>query len=119
MDLLALLAPIGVLAAALGIFYAIFTTNRVKTTIEVYEKENTAQGKRISTLEHDNEVKEARITSLERENVTLRDLATGRSAIEAFVLVFERSQRERAEEHRQTLETLARLEHSLTQDRTR
>jgi type II secretory pathway component PulJ len=104
--ILGVLVAVSILAAAFGVAYAVFTSARVRTTIEVYEKENAAQGKRIDTLEKDAEVAATRIKALEEQNTTLRDLATGKTAIEAFALVYERTQHERASEHQSVLKML-------------
>lgn len=80
----AILAAIVGITGALGIAYAVFTSARVKQTIELYEKENKAQGTRISSLEIE-------VEKLREQNEVLRDLATGKSAIDAFVTVFTRT----------------------------
>ena len=112
---LSILAAVAAIAGALGIFYAVFTSARVKTTIELYQTENEAQGKRIKSLEDDSRIKAEQIGSLKRENDTLRDLATGRSAVEALAATLTAEQSLRREEHNAMMLLLGEMKESLSE----
>lgn len=89
------------IAGMLGIAYAVFTSARVAKTIELYKLENEAQGKRIKSLEDEDKVKAERLAAVERENVLLRDLATGNTAIQTLAKVI-------SQEHQTILSALER-----------
>lgn len=84
---LTVIAAVLALSGTLGIAYAVFTSARVSKTIELYKLENEAQGKRIATLEQEDRAKAERLAAVERENILLRDLATGTSAIQTLTKV--------------------------------
>lgn len=113
--IIAALTATAVITGALGIAYAVFTSARVKTTIELYQTENEAQGKRIKSLEDEGRIHAEQIGSLKRENDTLRDLATGRSAVEALSAALRTEQSLRREEHNAMMLLLGEMKESLAE----
>lgn len=105
MNWVPVITAIATVAGALGIAYAVFTSARVQSTINLYKEENTAQGKRITTLEGDNRLALEKLEAMRRENDMLRDLATGRTAIEALAADIRVSNGERAAEHQALMES--------------
>lgn len=98
-DLLPIFATIVTVAGALGIVYAVFTSARVQSTINLYKEENIAQGKRIATLDSDVRLATEKLEAIRRENDMLRDLTTGKTAIEAMTVTFNREENLRHQEH--------------------
>lgn len=99
MDSLPLLAAILTVAGGMGIAYAVFTSARVQSTITLYKEENEAQGKRITTLSFDMQAAKEQLKLILRENEMLKDLATGKSAIEAMSVMLTREESQRHQEH--------------------
>jgi hypothetical protein len=87
------------LSGALGIAYAIFRSATVTKTMELYKLENEALGKSVSRLQADQAVQSERITVLENENRVLRDVVTGKTAIEHLTGEVLRTEAQRREEH--------------------
>lgn len=112
---LSVLGAVAGLAGALGIAYAVFTAAKVKTTIELYQTENEAQGKRIKSLEEDARLQAEQIGGLKRENETLRDLATGRSVLEGLAADVRQAETLRLEEHREMMGLLREMKESLAE----
>ena len=115
MNLLPIFATIATIAGGLGIAYAVFTSARVQSTINLYKEENTAQGKRISTLETETRVAQEKLTALQRENDMLRDLATGRTAVEALSREIRDAEAQRKDEHVEIVRLLTAIRDRLSQ----
>lgn len=80
-----ILGVVGIAASAL----VYFRMGMAKTTIELLEKNNSTLNDRVGILEHEGREKDkhiakcdGKIAALESERTTLRDLVTGRSAVE-------------------------------------
>lgn len=99
----------------LGVAYAVFTSAKVQKTVELYKLENEAQGKRIGTLEGDKTTLGERVAALERENLTLKDLATGKTFMEVLSKEITEAEAQRLAEHRAMLEALHELKDSLAE----
>lgn len=99
MDFLQILATIAAVSGGFGIAYAVFTSAKVQSTINLYKEENTAQGKRITTLDADVRVAKEALEAMKRENDMLRDLATGKTALEAMMATLTREETQRHAEH--------------------
>jgi hypothetical protein len=99
----------------LGVAYAVFTSAKVQKTVELYKLENEAQGKRIGTLEGDKTTLGERVAALERENLTLKDLATGKTFMEVLSKEITEAEAQRLLEHRAMLEALHELKETLAE----
>jgi len=104
--LTAVAAALGIIGL-LGVAYAVFTSARVTKTLELYKAENEAQGKRIASLEAEDARKTERLAAVERENVVLRDLATGRSVMEALANDIRAAETLRRTEHESMMSVLS------------
>lgn len=85
MDVKAVFAGLSVLLAvigALGIAYAVFKSATVTKTIDLLETENKVLGQSVARQSGDIATLQGRVTSLEGENTVLRNVVTGKSAIE-------------------------------------
>lgn len=91
----ALLAIIG----ALGVAYAVFRSATVTKTLELYKLENEALGKSVARLQADQLLQSERITTLENENHVLKDVVTGKAAIEHLSEEVLKAEKMRSEEH--------------------
>lgn len=99
MDLLPIFATIATVSGGLGIAYAVFTSARVQSTISLYKEENLAQGQRIATLGTDVRVAKEQLEAMRRENDILKDLATGKSAMDAMAVMLHQEEGLRHQEH--------------------
>jgi phage shock protein A len=89
------------ISGIVGAVIAYMRTNIAKTTIDLYKETNQALQARVDQLEHDKVVldkavakAEGRIAQLEDEQQMLRDLATGRSAVDALTELSRQHHRE-------------------------
>lgn len=103
------------MAGLLGIAYAVFTSARVQKTVDLYKLENEAQGKRIATLEADIARSTERLAAVEKENAVLRDLATGRTIMEALARDIREAESLRKEEHREMMARLDEMKEALAE----
>lgn len=87
------------LAGALGVAYAVFTSARVSKTIELYEIENKALGQSVARQTSDISVLQDRVGTLEAENKMLKNMVTGRTAIEELTQKLVDEQMDRRREH--------------------
>lgn len=115
MNFLPILATIATVAGGLGIAYAVFTSARVQSTINLYKEENTAQGKRITTLEAETRVSLEKLEALRRENDMLRDLATGRSVMDGLASDLRASEEMRRQEHQAMMVLLREMHEQLVE----
>lgn len=117
--ILPILAAIATAAGGLGVAYAVFTSAKVQSTILLYKEENAAQGKRITSLEAESKVAVEAMAALRRENDVLRDLATGRSTMEALASDMRDAENLRREEHRQMIGVMTEIHQQLVLARQR
>lgn len=110
MDLKTLIPALSFILAAigaLGIAYAVFRSATVTKTMELYKLENEALGKSVARLQADQLIQAERITTLENENKVLKDVVTGKSAVDELQAYAEAESRMRREAE-QTAITLLR-----------
>lgn len=106
MDAKSIFAGLSVLLAmigALGIAYAVFKSATVTKTIDLLETENKALGQSVSRQAGDITMLSERVTTLESENKILRNVVTGKEAVENLTLKFNEENRARRDEHSQMM----------------
>lgn len=112
-DPLALLSLVAAVAGTLGIAYAVFTSAKVQKTVDLYKLENEAQGRRIATLEEERTRTTERLAAVEKENLVLRDLATGRSVMEALAKDYREAEAVRKTEHDTMMRLLSDIQEAI------
>ncbi|MCA1572364.1 MAG: hypothetical protein LC798_19090 [Chloroflexi bacterium] len=97
------------LLGTLGVSYAVFRTNVVTKTIELYKSENEILGKAVARLGIDVAAAAEKIRTLEETNRVLRSTVTGEVAISALADTIRGYQDPIYEAHRTQLEVLQRI----------
>lgn len=75
--------------------------------MDLYKLENEALGKSVARLSSDQEALAKQVASLENENRVLKDVVTGKTAIESLAETVRRVEEARQQEH-ETMLTLIR-----------
>lgn len=87
------------LSGGLGVSYAVFKSATVTKTIELLKLENDALGKSVARLQSDQVTQSDQITKLDEQNRALRDVVTGRAAIEELARQIRHEEDARHQEH--------------------
>lgn len=97
------------IVGALGVAYAVFRTNVVTKTVDLYKTENEILGKTVARLGSDLATCHDRIATIEDANRVLRETVTGERAIQALSTEIRAYQQPVAEAHRMQLDALNRI----------
>lgn len=82
--MLALLGSALTVVGLLGVAYAVFRTNVVSRTLELYRAENEALGKALARREEEARRMAERLEAVEAANRVLRETVTGEAAVKAL-----------------------------------